>query len=296
MKAISLERVSPRTQARIRRVWTRSAAHAVLMVFGIVFMVPFAWLVSTSLKPDKELFALVQDVGWFRFWIPSEWRFQNYPGAWGFIPFGRYTLNTTFLGVMNVSGTLFSSTLVAYGFSRIRWPGRNALFFVMVSTLAIPYFVTLVPQYLIFRRFEMVGTYWPLILPSFVGVPFFIFLLRQFYLTIPMELAESAKIDGANELMIFWRIIIPLSRPAMATVALFTFINEWNSFIAPLIYLNDQMMWPLGIGLYGFYTRMSAEWGFLMAASVMVISPIVILFFFTQKTFIQGITLTGLKG
>ena len=296
MRVISLERVSPRTQARVRNVWTRTAAHSVLVIFGIIFIVPFAWLVSTSLKPDSELFNLVQDVGWFRFWVPSEWQFANYPGAWNFIPFGRYTLNTVFLAVMNVIGTLLSSTLVAYGFSRIQWPGRNALFFVMVSTLAIPAFVTLVPQYLIFRRFDMVGTYWPLILPSFLGVPFFIFLLRQFYMTIPMELSESAKIDGANEVMIFWRIIIPLSRPAMATVALFTFINEWNSFIAPLIYLNDQAMWPLGIGLYGFYTRMSAEWGFLMAASVMVLSPIIILFFFTQKTFIQGITLTGLKG
>ena len=296
MRVISLERVSPRTQARVRHVWARTAAHFVLVLFGVIFIVPFAWLVSTSLKPDSELFNLVQDVGWFRFWIPSEWQFSNYPGAWNFIPFGRYTLNTVFLAVMNVIGTLLSSTLVAYGFSRVQWPGRNALFFVMVSTLAIPAFVTLVPQYLIFRRFEMVGTYWPLILPSFLGVPFFIFLLRQFYMTIPMELSESAKIDGANEVMIFWRIIIPLSRPAMATVALFTFINEWNSFIAPLIYLNDQAMWPLGIGLYGFYTRMSAEWGFLMAASVMVLSPIIILFFFTQKTFIQGITLTGLKG
>ena len=296
MRVISLERVSPRTQARVRYVCTRIAAHGVLLRFGFIFIVPFAWLVSTSLKPDRELFNLVQDVGWFRFWIPSEWQFSNYPGAWNFIPFGRYTLNTVFLAMMNVIGTLLSSTLVAYGFSRIQWPGRNVLFFVMVSTLAIPAFVTLVPQYLIFRRFDMVGTYWPLILPSFLGVPFFIFLLRQFYMTIPMELSESAKIDGANELMIFWRIIIPLSRPAMATVALFTFINEWNSFIAPLIYLNDQAMWPLGIGLYGFYTRMSAEWGFLMAASVMVLSPIIILFFFTQKTFIQGITLTGLKG
>ena len=296
MRVISLERVGPRTQARIRYVWTRTLAHFVLVLFGVIFIVPFAWLVSTSLKPDSELFNLVQDVGWFRFWIPSEWQFSNYPGAWNFIPFGRYTLNTLILAVANVIGTLLSSTLVAYGFSRIQWPGRNALFFVMVSTLAIPAFVTLVPQYLIFRRFDMVGTYWPLILPSFLGVPFFIFLLRQFYMTIPMELSESAKIDGANELMIFWRIIIPLSRPAMATVALFTFINEWNSFIAPLIYLNDQNLWPLGIGLYGFYTRMSAEWGFLMAASVMVLSPIIILFFFTQKTFIQGITLTGLKG
>ena len=213
MRVISLERVSPRTQARVRNVWTRTAAHSVLVIFGIIFIVPFAWLVSTSLKPDSELFNLVHDVGWFRFWIPSEWQFSNYPGAWNFIPFGRYTLNTVFLAVMNVIGTLLSSTLVAYGFSRIQWPGRNALFFVMVSTLAIPAFVTLVPQYLIFRRFDMVGTYWPLILPSFLGVPFFIFLLRQFYMTIPMELSESAKIDGANEVMIFWRIIIPLSRP-----------------------------------------------------------------------------------
>jgi len=273
-----------------RRILKQILVYVVLIALGAVFAMPFVWLLSTSLKPSTQLFKLPPE------WIPRPFMWSNYPEAMTYIPFLLYARNTLYIAVFNVVATLISCSLAAYGFARINWPGRNIMFFVLVSTLMIPYQVTLIPTFLIFRNIGWVGSYNALTWPAFGGNAFFIFLLRQFYLTIPRELSSAAKIDGASEFQIYRQIILPLSRPALAAVALFTFNANWNDFLGPLIYLSDKSHYTLALGMYGFLSRVNTEWGLLMAAATIMVSPIIILFFLTQRTFIQGITLTGIKG
>lgn len=267
----------------------RIIGHLLLATLGFVFTLPFLWLISTSLKPPEQLFRLPPE------WIPNPFMWSNYAKATTFIPFFQYFGNTLYITIFNVIAILISCSLVAYGFARINWPGRDALFMLLVSTLMIPGAVTLIPTFIIFRNLGWVGTPHPLTWPAFTGNAFYIFLLRQFFLTIPRELSAAAKIDGASEFQIYWRIILPLARAALAAVALFTFMANWNDFLGPLIYLSDKSQFTLAIGLYGFLSRVRTEWGLLMAASTIMISPVIILFFFTQRTFIQGITMTGIK-
>lgn len=289
-EAIAVRRRTSRS-TRIYQLVTGTLIHLVLVVFGVLFAFPFLWMVSTSIKPDVELFVLPP------VWIPSHFVWSNYPEALTFIPFFRYALNTLYLAAFNVAGTFISCTLVAYGFSRIRWPGRDALFAIMVATMMIPTYVTLIPTFLIFKWIGWVGTYNPLTWPSLTASAFYVFLIRQFYLTIPLELSEAARIDGCGEFGIYRRVILPLSKPVIATVALFTFMGEWNSFLGPLIYLSDRSTFPLGLGMYGYYSAHDGvQWAWLMAACTTMAMPMLLLFFFAQKTFIQGITLTGLKG
>ena len=282
--------LSARRRRRVGGLARQVAIHLVLIALGAMFALPFLWLVSTSLKPPAQLFKLPPE------WIPQPVTWSNYTRAVTFIPFFHYLGNTLYLTLFNVIATVLSCSLAAYGFARIRWPGRDALFLVLVSTLMIPYAVTLIPTFIIFRNLGWVGTLYPLMIPALTGNAFFIFLLRQFYLTIPEELSWAARIDGANEFQIYWRIILPLARPALAVVGLFTFIANWNDFLGPLVYLNDKEQYTLAIGLYGFLSRVRTEWGPLMAAATIMISPIVVLFFLAQRTFIQGITLTGITG
>jgi multiple sugar transport system permease protein len=262
----------------------------VLLALAFVFLLPFLWMLSTSLKPDPQMFLIPPK------WIPHPIRWVNYPVALSSFPFLRYTANTLFICVMNVAGTVFSCALVAYGFSRLRWPGRDTVFLVMLATLMLPAQATMLPVFLLFRWLHWIGTFKPLIVPAWFGSAFYIFLLRQFFLTLPMELSDAARIDGCSELGIFWRIIVPLSRPALATVALFTFIGNWLDFLGPLVYLHDDSQYTLALGLSAFLGRHGAEWNLLMAASTVVTLPLLVVFFLAQKTFIQGITLTGMKG
>jgi multiple sugar transport system permease protein len=280
----------PRRRRRAARRLQRIAAYAALTALSLVFAVPFLWLLSTSLKPPAQLFRLPPE------WIPDPFTWSNYPRALTQIPFALYLKNTLYIALFNVVASVIACSLVAYGFARIQWPGRNFLFLVLVSTLMIPFPVTLIPTFLIFRDLGWINTPHPLTIPALTGNAFFIFLLRQFYLTIPDELSAAARIDGANELQIYWRIILPLARPALAVVALFTFMANWNDFLGPLIYLSDRDQYTLAIGLYGFLSRVRTDWGPLMAAATIMVAPIVVLFFLTQRTFIQGITLTGIKG
>ncbi|MGC9040302.1 MAG: carbohydrate ABC transporter permease [Roseiflexus sp.] len=268
----------------------RAAAYLVLTLLGIVFTIPFLWLLSTSLKSPAQLFRLPPE------WIPDPFAWENYPKALTAIPFFRYLGNTLYIALFNVVASVVSCSLVAYGFARIQWPGRNVLFLALVSTLMIPFPVTLIPTFLIFRDLGWINTPHPLTIPALTGNAFFIFLLRQFYMTIPEELSAAARIDGASEFQIYWRIILPLARPALAVVALFTFMWNWNDFLGPLVYLSNHDQYTLAIGLYGFLSRSGSAWGPLMAAATMMIIPIIVLFFLTQRTFIQGITLTGIKG
>ncbi len=242
------------------------------------------------MKPDNQIFLSPPA------WVPHPVMWSNYPQALTYVPFGNYLFNTLTICALSVFGTLFSCTLVAYSFSKIRWPGRNIAFMILISTMMLPGQVTMIPVFGIFKSLAWIDTIKPLVVPSFMGSAFFIFLLRQFFMTVPLELSDSAKIDGCSEFDIYWRIVLPLAKPALATVALFTFIGSWNDFLGPLIYLNDETKYTLSLGLQQFVSQHGAEWSMLMAASTVMTLPIVILFFFAQKTFIQGINLTGIKG
>jgi multiple sugar transport system permease protein len=283
------QRLGWRTRMHIRHFTKELVGHIGLIIVSICFFFPFYWMVTTSLKPDAEIFSLPPTL-----W-PSQLVWSNYPNALSYIPFFTYLWNTAYITVFNVAATVISCAIVAYGFSHIEWPGRDQIFVVLLSTMMIPYHVTLIPTYVIFHWIGWVNSFNALTWPAWFGNPFFIFLLRQFFLSIPRELSDAARIDGANEWDIFTRLIVPLSVPALATTALFTFMFTWNDFLGPLIFLNDQDKYTLALGIYGYLKQHGAEWAYLMSAAVVMTLPVIVVFFFTQRTFIQGITLTGLK-
>lgn len=269
--------------------WSRFLGQATLIVLAVVFAAPFYWMVITSLKSDSQIFDVSK-------WYPDPVMWSNYGRALTYIPFARYTANTLFICGVSMLGTVLSSSLVAYSFSRIQWKGRDALFVVVLATLMLPGQVTMIPVFMIFKWLGWIGSYKPLLVPTFFGGAFYIFMLRQFFRSIPNELSESARMDGATELGIYYRIVLPLAKPALATVALFTFIGAWTDFMGPLIYLNDPNRYTLSIGLQQFVSQHGAEWSMLMAASTVMALPIIVLYFLAQRTFVEGITLTGIKG
>jgi ABC-type glycerol-3-phosphate transport system permease component len=273
--------------------WRRRVAIAwrvvVLLALTLLFALPFFWLLTSAVKTQADLFASPP------VWIPSQLEWDNFSHALDFFPFVQDLVNTMIVCVGSVVGTLLSNSLIAYGLSRIQWRGRTLVFVLLLGTLLLPYQVTLIPLFILFKNMGWVDTYLPLIVPTFFGNAFFMFLLRQFFLTIPTDLSDAVKVDGGSEFTIFSRIVLPLSKPALATVALFAFINAWNDFLGPLIYLQTESKYTLAIGLASFLDQHGSEWSSLMAASTLVLLPIVVLFFLTQRTFIQGITLTGIK-
>ncbi|WP_309382588.1 carbohydrate ABC transporter permease [Cerasicoccus frondis] len=270
----------------------RICIYVILLIGAFVFIAPFAWMVSTSLKPLNETLSMPPR------WLPSTVQWENYPQAIDEMKmFWRYTANTTFLCVMTVIGTVLSSSLAAYGFSRIEWRGRDKIFVLVLATMMIPFPVIMVPLYTLFREFGWIGTYKPLWFPSFLAGAFNVFLLRQFFLTLPKDLEEAAKIDGASELQVFWLVILPLAKSALIVVALFQFMATWNDFLGPLIYLTDQADFTLALGLQAYQSKGGGtDWHYLMAASTLVVLPVVVLFFFTQRYFVEGIATTGGKG
>ncbi|HMM29509.1 MAG TPA: carbohydrate ABC transporter permease [Aggregatilineaceae bacterium] len=272
------------------RRFNEVSGYSVLMVLAALFMIPLYWMFSTAVKSPQQTFAIPPE------WIPAPAQWSNFREVFQEVPFGRFYLNTLFLAGANIVGHLVSVTLVAYGFARLRFPGRNFLFLVMLSTLMIPYQVTLVPRFVMFAKLGMINSYWPLILPAFTGTPFLIFLVRQYMMSIPFDLDEAAYIDGATRFDVFWRIIIPLARPALMLVVVFTFIDVWNDFLQPLIYLNDPQMFTVSLGLSFFQGARETNWNLLMAGSVLAMIPPLILFFFAQKQLIGGISVEGLKG
>ncbi|MFZ4506100.1 MAG: carbohydrate ABC transporter permease [Fimbriimonas sp.] len=255
-------------------------------------------MVSTSLKPIEETMKMPP------VWIPSTIQWNNYPDAMmyqadklGYIPFLIYARNTILLCILVVAGTVASNSLVAYSFARLKWKGKDILFAITLATMMVPFPVLMVPIFAMFRDFGWIGTFRPLWVPAWFGSAFSIFLLRQFFRTIPFELSEAAKLDGANEWTIFREIIMPLSKASMAVVALFSFLGTWNDFLGPLIFLLDQKQFTLALGLQFYQSQNGGtQWNLLMAASTIVVLPIIILFFFTQRLFIEGIAVTGLKG
>jgi multiple sugar transport system permease protein len=269
----------------------RVVAQAVLVLLSVVFIIPFAWMLTASFKTDAQLFVFPVE------WIPNPPTLEHYRYGLTFVPFAQYIVNTLVVAGFSVAGTVISCGMVAYSLARIDWPGRNVLFAILLGTLMIPFPVTMVPLFIMFSDLGWVNTFLPLIVPTFFGNAFFIFLLRQFFMTIPKELSDAARVDGANELRIFLGVILPLSRPALATVALFQFIASWSDFLGPLIYLGGASeKFTVSLGLSVFQGEYSTEYGALMAASTVMLLPVIFLFFLTQRTFIQGITLTGIKG
>lgn len=278
------------TRKKIMRVGRELMTHIALLPAAFIFMLPFLWVISTSLKPDEQLYAYPP------IWIPNPLNWANYPNTVTYIPFFLYLRNTVIIAGVSTIGALISCSMVAYSLARIPWRGRTILFITTIATLMIPFQVTLIPLFLVFRNLGWVGDFRPLIVPHFFGSALYIFLLRQFFMTIPMELSEAARMDGASEFRIYSSIILPLAKPALATVAIFEFIARWRDYLGPLIYLSDQKLYTLSLGLHQYSSQYGREWGLLMAASVLITLPIIVLFFFLQKTFVQGVALTGIKG
>ncbi len=273
---------------------TKPKAHpfatVLLILVTALFATPLVWMVLTSLKPATQIVEAPHEP------LPRTWEWDNYRQAVTSMPYFLYLRNALLLCAGSVLGTLVSCSLVAYGFARVNWPGRDVLFGVLIATMLLPWQVTMIPRFLLIRELGLYNSLAALILPTFLGEAFYVFLLRQFFLTIPRELSDAARLDGCSELGIFWRIVLPLSRPALATVALFQFIVAWNDFQGPLLYLSDPARFPLAYGLEQFVSAYSTQPHLLMAASVLFTLPIVVLFFFTQRTFLRGIAATGMKG
>jgi ABC-type glycerol-3-phosphate transport system permease component len=297
----------PQEAGQSRRVRKRSAAelmgevarYAVLIVLALSFCLPFYWMVSSALKDDSQVYVVPP------IWFPYPLHWNNFPDAWTLrhLNFNLYAYNTVVkYAIPATIGTVLSSALVAYSFSRIQWRGRDTLFAVMLSTLMIPYWVTLVPLFVIFKDLNWINTFLPLVVPAFFGNPFFIFLLRQFFMSLPAELSDAARVDGANELQTMFQIILPLARPALAVVALFKFLDSWNDYLGPLIYVNIDSQWVLAIGVEKLRSAlyevggMSLAYPYLMAVSTLITLPIFLAFFFAQRMFIEGISVTGIKG
>ncbi|MEZ4736185.1 MAG: carbohydrate ABC transporter permease [Caldilineaceae bacterium] len=279
------------TAARLSK-WSRQVLlYGVLLTGGIAFALPFLWMVSSSLKGQTEVFLFPPRP------MPKVVRWENYPDALTAVPFGRYFLNSLLVSSMVVIGTVLSSSLVGYGFARIKGWGREALFAIVLATMMLPNQVTMIPTFLIFRSLDWINTLYPLTVPFFFGSAFNIFLYRQFFRGISSETSDAAKIDGCNHLGIYWWIIMPMSRAVTATVAILALFWSWNEFLLPLIYLNSQKLYtvPLGLAMFQQFYDVQTPWHWLMAASVVAVAPLIIVFFFTQRLLLQGIVITGVK-
>lgn len=272
------------------RIW--NTANIVLLVFfAVVMITPFIWLVSSSFKSQTQIFQYPPQ------WIPNPFQPENYVKALTYKPFHLYLKNTLIIALLNVTAVVLSSSFCAYGFARIRFPGRDFWFGIVMATLFLPYAILIVPSFIIFSKLGWVNTFLPLTVPMFFGGGAFnIFLLRQFFRTIPEELADAARIDGCSEFGIYWRIFMPLAKPALITVAIFTFLFAWNDLLGPVIYLRSPEKFTVAAGLASFRSQTDISWDLQLAASTAMTVPVIILFFFAQRYFIRGIVMSGLKG
>ncbi len=275
----------------LRWFLTKIVGRIVLFIISIIYLVPIFWMFTTSIKDMSQVMAYPP------IWWPNPPKWHNYIEAVNYIPFGRYTINTIVIAVGNIVGVLFSAPLVAYSISKIRWKGRDVLFLIILSTILIPFPVIMIPVFIIFSKLGWINTFRPLIIPAFLGGGAFnIFLLRQFFMTIPEELSDAARIDGASEFGIYSKIMLPLIKPILIVISLFTFLGSWNDFMGPLIYLQNEAKYTLALGLQMYRSTNYVEWPLLMAASTIVVIPTIIAFYFTQNTIVESVTLTGLKG
>lgn len=275
---------------RVLRLGQRLLIYLLLLSLGAAFTFPFYWMVSTSLKAPGHIYVNPPE------WLPNPLYFANYPETWQKLPFGAFIQNSIIITVLATIGYVLSSTMAAYAFARLQFKGRNVYFALLLSTLMLPGQVTLIPQFILYKNLGWLDTFLPLIVPAFFGSAFYIFLLRQFLLTLPKDLDEAAIIDGANRLQILWKILIPLAKPAIATVTVFSFIYNWNDFFGPLIYLTRQENMTLAVGLQLFRGQYDTDYAHMMAGATVAIAPILVVFFIAQDFFVKSIALTGIKG
>ena len=289
MSSVTLVRYYERQSVR-RRI-TLAFVYLALAAGAVVILAPFVWMLSTALKVPGTEFIYPPQL----FTRPLRW--NNFSEGWGALPFTRWFFNTSVITLLSVTGAMVSSSLVAYGFARLEFPGRTILFVILLSTMMLPFHVRLIPMFITFRYLGWIDTYLPLVVPFFFGgVPFFIFLVRQFFLTIPLEMEDAAAIDGAGVFTTFLRIILPLSRPVLGVVGVFAFIRVWNDFLEPLIYIHSMDKMTLSLGLRFFQAQDFTDWTRLMAVSIVVLVPSLVLFFVAQKYYIHGVVTTGIKG
>lgn len=265
-----------------------------LILFAVFFLFPFVWMLSVSVQTEQEM---MTTVGFWDALIPNSWRFRNYKDVFDTIPFAKYFLNSAIIAVANVVGTVGSASLVAYAFAKLRWPGRTLCYSIMLVTMMLPASVLMIPTYKMYSAFGLTNSWFPLILPAFLGGGAGnIILIQQFYKSVPRELMEAAKIDGANEMMILTKILMPLSKPVLATVAVFTFLFTWNDYLGPLIYVNDPDLMTVALALRSFQSQSSTNWGLLMAGSLISMIPSLLTFVFCQKYFLEGLKSGAVKG
>lgn len=269
----------------------KTTVYLFLLIGAAGVMMPFFWMISTSLKrPGTEFTFPIE-------WIPTPPRYGNYSNAWTILPFNQWLFNTIRITGLSIVGHVVSCAIVGFGFARIRFPGRDAIFLLVLATMMLPYPSIIVPLFILFKELGWINTILPLVVPTFFATSaFFIFLLRQFFMTLPLELDDAARVDGCSTFGIFYRICVPLIKPALGIILVFSFMNHWNDFLGPLIFLSDLDQYTLALGLRFFQGQYRVEWTLLMAASLIILSPCIILFFIAQKYYIQGIVITGVKG
>lgn len=277
-----------RSWSRLLRRWL---LYVLLGLLSLMFMLPLLWLVTTSFKEQGQVFQVPP------VWIPDPWRWQNYIEATQRAPLWVWLRNTAAITVLSTAGNIMVSSMVAFGFARLRFPGRDVLFILMLSTMMLPPVVTIIPRFILFKEIGWNDTYLPLVVPAwFGGGAFNIFLVRQFYMGIPLDLDEAAKIDGANNWRIWWNILVPLSAPVLIAVGIFSFVNHWNDFLDPLIFLHTEQMKTLSLGLRAFINPNDASWHLTMAASMWLVAPMLVIFFLGQRYFVEGVAMSGITG
>ncbi|MCC6456954.1 MAG: carbohydrate ABC transporter permease [Caldilineaceae bacterium] len=291
MAGASLSQTSTRSRIRYRKTLSQVMTYLLLAALSVVFAMPMIWLISTSLKPDAQM------AEWPPVWIPSPLQWDHFWLAWSSGNFGLYFINTATITITATLGQVLTASMAAYGFTRLRFPGRNVLFGVLLATMMLPGVVTLIPTFILFKELGWLDSFKPLIVPAyFGGGAFFIFLLRQFFRTLPPEIFEQATIDGASSYRIYAQIVLPLAKPALATVAIFGFMNHWNDLMAPLIYINSPDKFTLTLGLRRFMGLVDVRYQEMMAMALLMTLPVLLVFFFFQQYFIEGVVMSGLKG
>ncbi|MAS38011.1 MAG: sugar ABC transporter ATP-binding protein [Anaerolineaceae bacterium] len=278
------------SNTRVRHLIKMTLIYLVLAVLAFIILIPFAWMLSTALKTREQIFT------WPIEWIPNPVQVENFADAVTARPFFLWVRNSLLVSLLSVVGHCISATLVGFSFARLRWRGRNIIFLITLATLMLPEEVTLIPQFLIFQKLGWVNTFLPLFLPTFFGGAFNIFVMRQFMITLPKELDDAARLDGCSHFGVLVRVIVPQVLPAIGFIAINTFRSRWNDFFRPLIYLNHPDLFTLALGLRSYRDEFTVEWSMLMAASLLAILPVVILFFVAQRYFIQGVVFSGVKG
>ena len=289
MNTISNSNTKIKTKSNKQTVLSKTISYALLSLVGFTMIIPLLFMLSTSLKDPGSVLEFPPR------WIPNPIRWDNYPAAWHAVPIWTYYMNSIFVAVCVTLGQVFTSALSAYAFARLQFPGRDKLFFGYLATMMIPGSVTMIPVFILCKMLGLVDTYWALILPgmfSAMGT----FLLRQFFMSLPRELEDAAKIDGCTLFGIFWRVVLPLSKPALATLATFTFMGSWGSFLWPLVIINDEALKTLPIGLAGFLGMHSSDWTLLMAGTVLALVPVIVVFVFNQRFFVEGLQMGAVKG